>query len=258
MTTSDDQDPTTSGLPSYGSMPPPPPEGSVPPPPPPGVPAPTSSPSGFHASDAIGYGWRKFQQNVGQILLAILALIVFTVVVELIAGVITGSSFDDDGINEFSIGGSLFRIITLSGGFIASAFVIRGALDITEGKRFDIASAFKQLDILNVLLTSLLVAVITSIGYALLWIPGIIAQFLLLFAVYFAVDKGTNPIDSVKSSFNLVKDNIGATIMLILLSIVVMIAGFIALCVGLLVALPVIAIAWAYAYKTLLGEPVAP
>lgn len=40
MTTSDDQNPTTSGLPSYGSVPPPP-EGSYPPPPPPpGAPAP--------------------------------------------------------------------------------------------------------------------------------------------------------------------------------------------------------------------------
>lgn len=257
MTTSDDQDPTTSGLPSYGSMPPSPPEGSVPPPPPPGVPAPTPSPSGFHASDAIGYGWRKFQQNVGQILLAILALIVFTVVVEVVAGLVTGSGFNEDA-DDFSIGGSLFRIITLTGGFIAAAFVIRGALDITEGNRFDIVTAFKQLDIVNVILTSLLVAVITSIGYALLWIPGIVAQFLLLFAVYYAVDKRTNAIGSVKSSFNLVKDNIGATITLILLSIVAVIAGLIALCVGVFVALPVVAIAWAYAYKTLLGEPVAP
>lgn len=40
MTTNDDQNPTTSGLPSYGSAPPPP-EGSYPPPPPPpGAPAP--------------------------------------------------------------------------------------------------------------------------------------------------------------------------------------------------------------------------
>ncbi len=40
MTTNDDQNPTTSGLPSYGSVPPPP-EGSYPPPPPPpGAPAP--------------------------------------------------------------------------------------------------------------------------------------------------------------------------------------------------------------------------
>lgn len=39
MTTNDDQNPTTDGLPSYGSVPPPP-EGSYPPPPPGGMPAP--------------------------------------------------------------------------------------------------------------------------------------------------------------------------------------------------------------------------
>ncbi len=39
MMTSDDQNPSTGGLPSYGSVPPPP-EGSYPPPPPGGMPAP--------------------------------------------------------------------------------------------------------------------------------------------------------------------------------------------------------------------------
>ncbi len=80
-------------------------------------------------------------------------------------------------------------------------------------------------------------------------IPGIIVAFLTLFAIYFVVDKDTNAVDSIKGSFNLVKNNVGNTIVLILLSIVVMIAGFLALCVGIFVAIPVLAIAWAYTYK---------
>lgn len=241
-------EPPLGDLPAYGSAPPPTNIG----------PAPTPGASGFSASDAIGYGWKKFQENLGQILLAFVALIVLSIVIEIIAGVVTGSAFRTDGMDEFSLSGSLHRIITSAGGFIASAFVIRGALDVTEGKKFDIASAFKQLDLVNVLLTALLVAVITAIGYELLWVPGVIAQFLLLFALYFAVDQDTNPIESIKASYNLVTRNIGDTILLILLSIIVVLAGVIALCVGLLLALPVVVIAWAYAFKKFLGEPVAP
>lgn len=36
------------------------------------------------------------------------------------------------------------------------------------------------------------------------------------------------------------------------------VAGSLALCIGVLVALPVLAIAWAYAFQVLRSQPVAP
>ncbi len=82
---------------------------------------------------------------------------------------------------------------------------------------------------------------------ALLWVPGI-----LVAPVPSCSSRSTsrstrasNAIDSVRSSFKLVKDNIGAIDHdSILLSVVVMIAGVIALCVGALVALPVTGHRW--------------
>ncbi len=211
--------------------------------------------SGFSAAEAVGYGWRKFRENVGPILLATLLLLVVAIASSVLARVITGTDFGD---NSFSIGGSISSIITNVVGFIIGAGITRGALDITEGRSFDIMSAFKRLNIVNVLVTSLFVAVLTALGFALLIIPGIIVAFLTLFAIYFVVDKDTSPVDSIKGSFNLAKNNVGNMLVLILLSIVVMIAGFLALCVGIFVAIPVLAIAWAYAYKVFLGEPIAP
>ena len=66
----------TSDLPSYGSVPPP--AGETPPPPPPPPPAPGGSAEGFSATDAIGWGWRKFTENVGPILLGVLIVFVVT------------------------------------------------------------------------------------------------------------------------------------------------------------------------------------
>ncbi|MCW2751883.1 MAG: hypothetical protein JWR83_2993 [Aeromicrobium sp.] len=267
-----DSNPASNDLPSYGSVPVPPseqppaatPTGSVPPPPPGGTPPPlVPGGSSFSAGDAIGYGWRKFGQNAGPILLATLLLIVASIAVSAIAGAITGSGFDgtamttDGGSIGFSAGGLVAQIITSVVGFIIGAGITRGALDITEGRKFNLAAAFGKLNLGNVLLTSLLVGIVEAIGFALLFIPGVIVAFFTIFAVYFVVDKDTSPIESVTSSFNLIKANAGDTILMILLSIAVVILGVIALCVGIFVAIPVVTIGWAYAYKTFLGEPVA-
>jgi uncharacterized membrane protein len=237
--------PSDGDLPAYGSIPPPPGGGT----------APTPGAAGFSASDAVGYGWRKFQENVGQILLATFLLLVAAVAASALAHAVTGSTVED---TRCSFGGSISTIITNVVGFIIGAGITRGALDITEGHKFDLVAAFKKLNLVNVIVTSFIVGLLTAIGFALLIIPGIIVAFLTLFAIYFVVDKDTNAVDSIRGSFNLIKNNVGNTIVLILLSIAVVIAGFLALCVGIFIALPVLTIAWAYAYKQFLGEPVAP
>jgi len=142
-------------------------------------------------------------------------------------------------------------------GYVVSAGIIRGALDITEGRKFDIAHAFGQLDYGKVILTSLLVGVLTMIGLVLFILPGILVAFFTTFALYFVVDNGTTPMESVKASFALVKDHFGDVVVLFLASIAAVIVGVLACLVGLLVAIPVVTIAWAYAYKTLQGQPVS-
>ncbi len=261
----------TSGLPSYGSVPgppsdppPPPPYGSVPPPPFGGAPSPFPGGGSFSAGDAIGYGWKKFRENAGPILLATLLLIVASIAVSLIAGAVTGAGFEKSGMTTnngsigFSAGGLISQILTNVVGFIVAAGITRGALDITEGHPFNLATAFGKLNFVNVILTSLLVGIMTVVGFVLFVIPGVLVAFFTIFAIYFVVDKNTSPIESVRSSFNLIRANVGSTILLILLSIAILILGLIALCVGIFVAIPVVTIGWAYAYKSFLGEPIAP
>lgn len=259
----------TSDLPSYGSVAgpasdyPAPPSSSVPPPPPGGMPPPVPGGSSFSAGDAIGYGWEKFRENAGPILLAALLLIVASIAVSVIAGAVTGSGFEgsaltsDNGSINFSAGGLVSQILTNVVGLIIGAGITRGALDITEGHKFNLGAAFGKLNYANVILTSLLVGILTAVGFVLLIIPGILVTFFTIFAIYFVVDKDTSPLESVQASFNLVKANVGNTILMILLSIAVVLLGFVALCVGIFVAIPVVTIGWAYAYKTFLGEPVA-
>ena len=62
---------------------------------------------------------------------------------------------------------------------------------------------------------------------------------------------------AISDSVKLVSSNVGDSLLLALLSILVLIAGAIALLVGLIVAYPVTALAAAYAYRTFRGQPVA-
>lgn len=236
----------TQGLPSYGSFDQP---GSGETPPPyQGYQPPIGGPTPFSAANAIGYGWKKFLENAGPILIATLALFVASIVVSIIGSEITGESMGSAGGMDVSLGGLLFQLLSALVGYVLCAAIIRGALDVTEGKKFDLASAFGTLPYGNVIITSLLIAVLETIGFILLVIPGILVAFFTVFALYFVVDKNQSPIEAITSSAKLVRANIGNTLLLILLSIVVIIVGVIALFVGLLVALPVVMLASTYAY----------
>ena len=96
----------------------------------------------------------------------------------------------------------------------------------------------------------------TLVGIVLLIIPGLIWAFMTWFTMYFVVDGRGDAVESIKGSINLVKNNFGELFVLMLLCIGVTILGVIALFVGILVAIPVVYLAGAYAYRTLQGQPV--
>lgn len=248
----------TSDLPSYGSVPPP--AGETPPPPPPPPSAPGGSAHDFSAPEAIGFGWRKFTENVGPILLGVLIVFVVTVVTNILAGLASGgggSPFGPDAM-EFSLAGFLANIVATAISVVLSAVFARAALDVVDGQPFDFVGAFGRLNFVNVLIAALLVSVIVTIGFILLIIPGLVALFLTYFTTLFIVDNDAeSPVKAISDSVKLVSSNVGDSLLLALLSILVLIAGAIALLVGLIVAYPVTALAAAYAYRTFRGQPVA-
>ncbi len=270
----DPNNPNTNGLPPYGSQPPndgPPPSYR---PPPTGPGSFSSQPTGepFSVGAAVRYGWTKFKDNAGALIVAMIILFAITAIVEGIGSTLTSAAggtslFDitDTGngpsfSTNFGITGQLVgfvaSLVSTAVSFVISAGIIRGALDITEGRKFSLSEAFGKLDYAKVIITSIIVSVLVTIGLLLFVLPGIVVAFLTIFALYFVVDDGTEPVASIKGSYRLVKDNIGDVLVLFIASIGIAILGAIACLVGLLVAIPVIQIAWAYAYKRLRGEPV--
>jgi uncharacterized membrane protein len=108
-----------------------------------------------------------------------------------------------------------------------------------------------------VLIAAVLVSVLVTIGFILLVIPGIVVLFLTYFTTLFVVDDDAeSPVQAITDSVKLIGNNVGDSLLLALLNILVLIAGAIALLVGLIVAYPVTALATAYAYRKFRGQPV--
>ena len=253
--------PPSDGPPAYGSVPPPagyqPPPGHQPPPAP-GFPA-----DGYQATTAFGWAWRAFKANAGQLVLATVLVAVVAIVLSLVSEAVapTPEMVDASGDFEFEGGALLLSFIaqTITGGLglLATAVMIRGALDVTEGRAFSISEAAGRIPVVPVIITGIVLSLLTSIGFVLLVIPGILFAIFSFFAIYSVVDRGESTFKAIGSSFSMVGSNFGQALLSGLLAFLVLLAGTIVLLVGLLVAVPVTVLAGTYAYKRFSGQPVA-
>lgn len=202
----------------------------------------------FNVVEAFGYGWKMFLANLGPIILATLAMVAAIVVINVLQFILAGDS---------SIVALFFSIVGFLAQILAQAAIVKGSLDITKGKPITVGSLVEDIDWAQVVVASLIIAVGMAVGFVLLVLPGIAVFFLTSFTTYFIIDKKMGAIDALKASVSFVIANIGSLILLFLASIAAYIVGAILCGVGLLVAIPVVVIATAYAYRTLNGEQVA-
>ena len=226
---------------------------------------------------AIKYGWEKFKDNFSEIIVALIIGFVILVVLEVIAVLIFSSlnstttascrgqigngtfrcSTDGPSLIVTWLSRALLQAVFFLAGAALQLFVIRATLMIIKGEKLEASKVMSLENVGPYAIAALIVSAMIFVGTVFCILPGIIVAFMTHFYGYFVIDKNMAPMDAIKASFNLIKDNLGTMVVFYLLTIVVMIAGFIAICVGLIVALPVITIATGYMYKRLQGEPVA-
>jgi len=168
--------------------------------------------------------------------------------------------FETTGGTSFVV--SLLLMAVFAGVFIIvvqviGAMLIRAALDITEGKTLDTATIFKMPNIGPVIIAALIIGAATIVGTMLCYLPGIIVGFATQYTLYFLLDKGLAPMDAIKASVNLVKDNLGNAIIWYIVGGIVGGAGAILCGVGLLFTLPIALIGTAYTYKKFTAQPIA-
>lgn len=225
--------------------------------------------SQFSVGEAFGYGWKKFQANLGPILIAALVMFAVVVTIQILQRIIGGGDtieFDpesgtferDSGLFGGSfIASMFFSALSFLAQLVIQAGIVKGALDLTRGKPISIGSMFAGINWAQVVVASLIIAVVTIVGIIACVLPGLAWLFLTSFTLHFMIDKDLDAISAVRASITFVMANAGTLFVFFLACIAAYIVGALLCGVGLLVAIPVVVIATAYAYRTLQGEQVA-
>jgi uncharacterized membrane protein len=284
--------------PQHGGYPPPPPPSGYPPPhqqggyppPPQGGGGYQQAPGGYPPAGPTGYGgaqpysvgeafswaWNKFTKNAAPLIIATLVygliMVVLQVIVNLVQAAVSpgvsdytssGSGFSYSwSTTSMGLGGILISIVgwfvsLIVGAAIQSGY-ISGVLDIANGQEVSVGSFFRPRNIGQVIIAGLIVGVITTIGFFLCIIPGVIASIMLIFTIVALLDRNLSPVDAVKTSFELSKANFGNVFVTWLAMVATAFVGALLCGVGLIVAVPVAALILVYAWRRLSGGQVAP
>jgi uncharacterized membrane protein len=203
---------------------------------------------------AIGYGWKKFTENIGPFIILVLAVFVVLVVLSLVQNLLTPDSTGFIAL-IWSLALSIIVYIISS---IVQAGVYRAGLGVTKGVTPSVSQLTETSNIAPYILTVIVVGLGAFVGFLLCVIPGILWIIFTAYAPILALDKGMGPGEAITTSINWVKDNFGQVFLILLVAFLIYIAGVILCCVGLLVSIPVALVAIIYSYRALNQEPVVP
>jgi uncharacterized membrane protein len=208
--------------------------------------------------DAIRYGWERFKANPWTWIGAVVIAAVIQSVLNTLFGNRSTFRVDTFGQSLWTISWIIGSIVTVVVGYLINAALVRGALHEVDGQRPSLGSFFRFTNVGNVILASVLVGVLTAVGLILFLIPGLIVAFLSWWTLQFVIDRHDSATDGLRASFRAISSQAGRVFLLALALIGINIVGAIPLGLGLLITVPISAIASTYAYRVVSGGEVAP
>ncbi|HUQ84729.1 MAG TPA: hypothetical protein VM077_00240 [Candidatus Limnocylindrales bacterium] len=228
----------------------------------------------FSKKEAISFGWEATKKNFW----FLLGMLLVTCLIQFIPNILSGYLKD-----QFMIS-ILVNVVV----YIVSLGLYLGAIKIylsfVDGKKSqfsDLYSLFKVKLITRYFLASLMYSIVLIVAFVpvtllllnyeqmskmslfpvytiitllIAVISGFVSIYLitrLSFYPYFIVDKKSGIVESLINSWRVTKGHVGNIIFLELLFGLLIIAGALALIVGLLVAMPVVSLAGAFVYRKL-------
>lgn len=206
-----------------------------------------AAPAKLDVGTALSYGWNKFTQNIGQIIVIVLIIFAIQIVFNIISRVIQGS------VDSMMVGLALSGIFTAVGlflSFLLQAGLIRVALAVTRGEAPDPSMLFSTERLGPYAIASIIVALLSFVGFLFCCVGLLVVMFFTYFYGFYVLDRGAEPVDSIKMSYELVKNNASDVAVFLIVAMVLnfvtcgLASGFLFISLG-------------YAYKTLNGEPVA-
>jgi len=187
----------------------------------------------FSKGEAIRFGWATVMANLG---LAIVAMLIVCM------------------INVFPVFTESVVVALVSAFFtmVVALGVMRIALRFVDGDRGELVDLFAKIPlIIPYLIASIVVGIVTTVGFILLIIPGIYWGLRLQFFGWVIVDKEVGPFEAVNESWEITRGSAWQLFLLWWVLFFVNVLGFMALGIGLLVTVPLSLVAMGYVYRTL-------
>jgi hypothetical protein len=196
----------------------------------------------FTTWEPFSFAWQKARKHLWFVVLSALGVLVVT-------GIFNISDGNKEEVSAFE---SLLSLI----GFIVSIFVhvgvIRLALKLLDDIRGGVQDFLPTWRIFwHLLLGFILYGLVVGFGTLLLIFPGVIWGLRYGQMFYLIVDRDMGPIEAMKLSAKMTYGYKKRLFLVGLISIGVIVIGALVLLVGLLVALPVVVLVWAYIYRKL-------
>ena len=209
--------------------------------------------SGDYSFDPVELYKKAWENLMGLKATLWIALIVYAVIAGVL-GAITAFVFGSNDPLSFGFGDLIGQILStfLLSPLYAGLFMI--TLKHSIGSPIQVGELFKHYDkILPIFLVVFLTQLLVMIGLVLLFIPGIYLAVAFSFALPLVVEKNMSPIEALKVSRKVVHHKWFSFAGFLLLGLLIVIVGAIALLVGLVWAIPLVAFAWAMAYRDIFG-----
>jgi hypothetical protein len=229
-------------------------------------------PMEWGASEVMGNAWTATKANLGVLIGAFIVMGMITSVIQQVLQAIFGGGHQPSpeelrGIHDFQDymrlvqgmqGSPLPQILAQIPGAFLTAGILKIHLSVARGQAPQFGDLFSGGPrFLSMLGTQILVGLAVIVGFIFLIVPGIYLALAFSQAQYYVVDKGMNPIDAMKASFEATKGQKGNLFVYGLLACVVGFLGLCACCVGIIVAVPVIQVGMAMIYTRLTGTAYA-
>lgn len=204
----------------------------------------------FSAGAAIRYGWETFKRRPWFFAGTALLIVVLSGLVDSLTGrvdsLVTGSPEHPSGLG---------LLLNLAFGTLlsmgATAFYI-AAHNNPDGA--EISMLWHPRPFWKYLGLSILLAIVIGIGFALLIVPGIILFLMFMFSTIIVIERGLGPIDAMSESRRLTSGHKWQLLTFSVLLFLINLLGLLALIVGIFVSIPVSALAFVHAYRTLGGK----
>jgi hypothetical protein len=196
----------------------------------------------FSKKEAIKFGFAVAKSHI----LFFIGLLIIVVLVSAITSALKNE------VQKVALASLALTLIQYVVNTVVAMGIIKISLEFVAKRKPKILDIVYYKPIVRYALASIASGFIAFVGFILLIIPGVILAVRLQFATYLIVDKNLGPIEALKKSWNITRDNTWNLFFFGLLIGLINILGAICLVVGLFVTVPLGMVATASVYRKLL------